>query len=196
MGRSGNTCRVGGFLRPRSPVADARRLQEQERILKDARIGQFQLGFDIRYRQVCRSSQCRKKVFLGIRIIDRPPGLDQAVRTAATECPVFHSSEMEFSAAMMLGFRIRVINHSTQPELAHRCLSQQQHGQDRYEPHCSRVHRDVLRFQRTTIFRRHKPERHVQQVAKLLHIDSRHSNQHDRVVHVVVLHIVRIGSFP
>ena len=43
---------------------------------------------------------------------------------------ILDARKMELGAAMMLRFRIRIVDRTTEPELAHRRFGQQQNGQD------------------------------------------------------------------
>ena len=52
------------------------------------------------------------------------------MRAAAAKWPVLDARQMERGAAMMLRFRIRIVDRATESELAQRRFGQQQNGQD------------------------------------------------------------------
>src|SRR5205823_2291308 len=78
--------KVCSFLRCWPPTALSRLLQKQKRIFKDARVGQFKMLTEwivLEDIDVSHTAERREEMLFGVRIVDRPPRLNDSVRSRA-----------------------------------------------------------------------------------------------------------------
>src|SRR5262249_1326988 len=88
-----------------TPPPLPRLLQKQKRKLKDPRVGQLELLFErivFKYVDGGYPAECSEEMLFGIRIIDRPPRLNDSMRSRAAIRLVFDAGHFEFTAGVIL----------------------------------------------------------------------------------------------